>query len=134
MQGYGNTFNIELGISVSLKGSVIKMALPLNTAGTSSTNWQYHIDSDYQTKMLNQYITFKNNNITVVEEINCDVSHDNCSYRVRSGSLADIRCVDSCGYDEASRLYYYNGKGSTQNLVIINLKASHHSKSTSGGI
>ena len=71
--------------------------------------------------------------ITVVEEQECHAGQDNCKFKIRSGSINDIKTaasfssdIDNIGFFQASKVYLFGTKGKYTDCIVFHLTREHN--------
>ena len=123
---YDQTFTAFFGTAMDMKNGMVELRLPM----TTHTNY---IGKESQCKVLDrlQKLPAK---ITVIEETECDVAHDNCKYKIRNGSINDVITASSFsgdknidGFYKASKIYLFGTKGAAYtDCIILNLTEEHN--------
>ena len=120
------TFTAFFGTAMDIKNGMVELRLPM----TTHTNY---IGKESQCKVLDrlQKLPAK---ITVIEETECDLAHDNCKYKIRNGSINDVITASSFsgdknidGFYKASKIYLFGTKGAAYtDCIILNLTEEHN--------
>lgn len=127
---YDQTFTAFFGTAMDMKNGMVELRLPM----TTHTNYiGKEIGTASECKVLDrlQKLPAK---ITVIEETECDLAHDNCKYKIRNGSINDVITASSFsgdknidGFYKASKIYLFGTKGAAYtDCIILNLTEEHN--------
>ncbi len=131
---YGSTYVMDLAIPYSVSGNIMVLKKPAASGASQLGSIGYmtyreYIESNGGGELISKFIDYTKAGITVVEEISHSASGE-CEYKVREGSISDIRFMN--GYSEAeglykaSRVFTYDEQGNVTGIIILNLLEEHN--------
>ena len=124
------SYVFQLAVPVKGTGSFFKIMQPLNSSGAIGTLSSYYADGLNVYGTNDTYVGVASagfSSIVVAEEIKHS-DDGNCQVRVRTGTTADLKYMDTYGFFDASRIFVNYISGDPQRLYIFNLLPEHNGK------
>ena len=139
------TYNVFLGTALNIKDGKVQLRLPSvthanymltdtagNVIGAKSVKEHGMTDTD-SVKCFDWLFSLYGAKITVVEEQECHAGQDNCKFKIRSGSINDIKTaasfssdIDNIGFFQASMVSLFGTKGKYTDCIVFHLTREHN--------